>query len=182
MNRNITHIALAAAVLLFSQPVWADNGDELTQLDDQREQLLDQITNELAYGHISPSDAEKNKDELDKIVSMETTYKEGGAMKLRTISLALDKIKEDIKESIHPNKVWMGIDTHNMALKQKIDRYEKDNKLTREEADDLGRQEQVLRDRETVSDTSQGLEFDDAITLAHDIQNLDQKIDELANN
>ncbi len=66
-------------------------------------------------------------------------------------------------------------------MRQKIDKYFDEKKLNKDEADNLGQQEAVLRDRETVNDTSNGLEYDDAISIAKDILDLDKKIDELAN-
>jgi hypothetical protein len=87
----------------------------------------------------------------------------------------------DVKASMHPDKVWMGIDPHNKALRQKIDKYFDEKKLNKDEADNLGREEQILRDRETVNDSSSGLKYDDAMSIAKASQQLDSKIDSLAN-
>ncbi len=172
---------LSMAFLLISPGCFGANGSELIQLDSDRNDLLKQITNELSYGRMTLADAERTKGELDKVVALETKYKDGTIKRLQPIRLALQKTQADIKAAIHPDKVWMGIDSHNKALKEKIDAAFDAKKLTRDEADNLGQQEQVLRDRETVNDTSNGLEYDDAISIATAIQELDKKIDQLAN-
>jgi hypothetical protein len=172
---------LCSALFLIGPACFAANGDALIQLDNDRNDLLKKITNELSYGRMTLVDAEKNKGQLDKIVALETNYKEGGKVQLRTISLALKKVQDDVKASIHPDKVWMGIDPHNKALRQKIDKYFDEKKLNKDEASNLGREEQILRDRETVNDASSGLEYDDAISIAKSIQQLDSKIESLAN-
>jgi hypothetical protein len=181
MQNNITKMVLVLGLLISSPACLGANGSQLIQLDQDRNDLLKQITNELSYGHMTLEDAEKTKGELDKIVSLETAYKEGKQVKLKTISLALQKVHGDVKAAIHPNKVWMGIDSHNRALKEKIDAAFDAKKLNRDEADNLGQQEQVLRDRETVNDSSNGLEYDDAVSIAKAIQDLDKKIDALSN-
>ncbi len=180
MQNNLTKMALVIGLVLSSPACFGANGDKLIQLDNDRNDLLKEITNQLSYGRMTLADAEKTKGELDNIVAMETKYKDGN-LKLNAISSRLDKVKADVKAATHPDKVWMGINSHNKALKEKIDAAFDAKKLTRDEADNLGQQEQVLRDRETVNDTSNGLEFDDAISIAKAIQDLDKKIDELSN-
>jgi hypothetical protein len=179
--RGFKIIILCLGFLLATTNCFGANDDQLIQLDNDRNDLLKQITNELAYGRMQLVDAERLKGELDKIVSLETAYKDGKQVQLKQISLALAKIRGDVKDAIHPDKVWMGIDSKNKAMRQKIDKYFAAGKLTKAEAENLGRQEQILRDRETVNDASGGLVYDDAISIAKDIWQLDKKIDELAN-
>jgi len=181
MNNNFKAGFLMASFIFLSPLSWSANDDQLIKLDNDRNDLLKKITNELSYGRMTLVDAEKTKRELDKIVSLETAYKEGKQVKLRTISLALQKVQGDVKAAMHPDKVWIGIDPHDKALRQKIDKYFDAKKLTKDEADNLGQQEQVLRDRETVNDTSNGLEYDDAISIAQATLDLDKKIEDLAN-
>jgi hypothetical protein len=167
-------------VLLLGTACFGANDDQLLKLDGDRNDLLKQIINELSYGHMQLADAQRTKCELDKIVSLETAYKEGRQIKLSTISLALQKVRDDVKDAIHTNKVWMGIDSSNMALRKKIDANFSAHKLTKEEAENLGKEEQTLRARETVNDATNGLEYNDAEALAKEIQQLDKKIDELS--
>ncbi len=142
--------------------------------------ILKQITNELSYGHMKLADAERLKGELDNVVTLETKWKEHRQVKLETIAKRLQRIHKDVNGAIYPHKVWMGIDSHNMAIKKKIDALFASGKLTKEEAENLGQQEQTLRDRETVNDSANGLEFDDAISIAKDIHQLNGKIAELS--
>jgi len=178
---QIFKIVPSLALSLIGLACLGANGDELIKLDADRNDLLKQITNELAYGHMTLVDAQSCKRELDHVVSLETAYKEGKKVQLRTISLALEKDRADIKAAIHPDKVWMGIDSENMTLRKKIDANFKAKKLTKEQAENLGQQEQTLRARETVSDTTNGLDYSHAETLAKEIQQLDEKIDNLSN-
>ena len=180
MRSSIKAILLSMGIISFMPGCLGANGDQLIKLDADRNDILTQITNELAYGHLNLVDAQRLKSELDKIVTLETKYKEGHQVQLKTITDSLQSIRQDVKVTIHPNKVWMGIDSHNMALKQKIDAALDANKLTKEEADNLELEEQTLRNRETVSDSTSGLEYDDAISMAKEIARLSKKIDELS--
>jgi len=168
------------AFLLLGPACLGANDDQLLKLDSDRNDLLKQITNELSYGHMRLVDAQRTKSELDKIVTLETAYKEGRQVPLRTISLALKKVRADVKDAIHPNKVWMGIDSNNKAIRKKIDAAYAAKKITQQEAENLGQEEQTLRDRETVNDTTNGLEYDDAIAIAKEIQQLNRKINQLS--
>lgn len=181
MQNNITKMVLVLGLVLSGPACLGANGSQLIQLDQDRSDLLNKITNELSYGRMTLADAQRTKAELDKVVALETKYKDGSVKTFQPIKLALQKAQADVKASTHPDKVWMGIDANNRALKQKIDKYFDEKKLTKDEADNLGQQEQVLRDRETVNDTSNGLIYDDAISIATAIQDLDKKIDQLAN-
>ncbi len=181
MHNNTKAILLLMGIFSISPICFAANGDALIQLDNDRADQLQHITNELSYGHLSLDDAKRLKGELDTIIPLETKYKEGHQVKLKTISDRLDKIRQDIKAAIQPNKVWMGIDCRNMALRQKIDAALDANKLTKEEAENLGLEEKTLRNHENESDTTDGLTYDDAIATAAEILRLDKKIDELSN-
>ncbi len=101
-------------------------------------------------------------------------------VKLVTISKALQKVRTDVSTATHADKVWMGIDSHNMTIRKKIDSLFASGKLSKEEAENLGQEEQTLRDRETVNDASHGLEFDDAVSISRDIQQLNKKIADLS--
>jgi hypothetical protein len=52
---------LCSAFLLLGPACFAANGDALIQLDNDRADLLEKITNELSYGRMTVEDAEKNK-------------------------------------------------------------------------------------------------------------------------
>lgn len=109
------------AVLLVMPACFGANEDQLLRLDADRNDLLKQITNELSYGKMTLADAQTTKSDLDQVVTLETLYKEGKQVQLSTISLDLEKVRKEVKAAIHPQKVWMGIDSHNKTLRQKID-------------------------------------------------------------
>ncbi len=173
-------ITLCLGFLLICPNSFAANGDQLIQLDNDRNNLLKQITNELSYGHLKLADAERLKGELDRVVSLETKYKEGHQVSLLRISNTIKKIRSDVNGAISPTKVWMGIDPQNKALKEKINAAFAAGKITKDEAQNLEQEEQTLRDREIVNDTTNGLEFDDAMSIAKEVNQLDQKIGELS--
>ena len=83
-------------------------------------------------------------------------------------------------EQFIQKKVWMGIDSHNMSIKEKIDALFASGRLSKEEAENLEQEEQTLRDREIVNDSTNGLEFDDAVSIAKEIHQLNAKIAELS--
>jgi len=181
MQINYKATLLAISFAAIGSLVFGANEDRLVKLDAERNDLLKEITNELSYGHMKLADAEALKGELDNVVSLETKWKEGRQVKLDAIAKTLQRIRVDVKGAIYPKKVWMGIDSHNMAIKEKIDALFASGKLTKEEAENLGREEQTLRDHETVNDSANGLEFDDAVSIAKEIQQLNRKIAELSN-
>ena len=120
-NRDQIFKALPClAVLLVMPACFGANEDQLLRLDADRNDLLKQITNELSYGKMTLADAQTTKSDLDQVVILETLYKEGKQVQLSTISLDFKSLKE-VEAAIHPQKVWMGIDSHNKTLRQKID-------------------------------------------------------------
>ncbi len=78
MQINYKASVLAISFVLFGSVSFAANDEALIKLDAQRNDILKEITNELSYGHMKLADAERLKGELDKVVTLETKWKEGG--------------------------------------------------------------------------------------------------------
>lgn len=181
MRNNLKAGLLIIALSSLSIPGWAANGDKLVQLDQDRSNLLNEITNQLSYGYINVADAERLNGKLDNVVAMETKYKEGHQkIEFVKITNALKAVRVDLQKTISPKKVWMGIDSHNMALKEKIDAALNAGKLNKDEASNLELEEATIRNGETVNDTSNGLQYDDAVSTAKQINQLNAKIDRLS--
>ena len=171
---------LAASLILFPSAAFCAIDNELISLDSRRNDLLKQLTDGLIKGKVTAANAQTIKDELDNVVKLETRAKEEpltGPECINQINSSLQQSKSHIQAAIHPTKVWLGIDSQDKTLEQRITDALDKNKITKIQAESLKQEFDELRARESNGDPTRGFEFNDALALAGDIQTLSDKID-----
>src|SRR5271156_1679582 len=122
MSKKIA-ITVASSLLFFQTGALCDQTDQLVNLDAQRNDLLKQITTQLVAGKVGPTDAQQLKAGLDNVVQIETRAQEDKNItdaEYKDIKDALDKVQSQIQADTHPTKVWMGIDSRDITLQNKI--------------------------------------------------------------
>jgi hypothetical protein len=181
MSKKIIFIALFMMLILPSRAMSA-NEDELTQLDTQRNEALNKITAGLIEGKVFPNIARQLKEELDNVTKLESHARADQVVpttEIYNISKCLDKARTDIKAQTHTTKVWMGINSRDTTLHNKIADALAAGKINKEQAKTLEQEYEKLRNREVSGYPINALEFTDAITIADDLQILSNKIDQL---
>ena len=174
-------ITVATSLILFPSSGFCAIENELTAVDNQRTELLKQLTTGLASGKISIDDAQKIKTDIDNVIKLETQAKEdpvSSPEKIKQINSSLQQVNSEISSAIHPRKVWLGIDVQDKTLEQKITNALDNKKLTKEQAESFKQQFDKLRQRESNGDPTRGFEFTDAIALAVDLQTFNTKLDQ----
>lgn len=153
---------------------------DINNLDLQRNELLKRIIAGLTSGKLSITDAQRLKNELDNIVQLESTAKEDAISSpehVKQISEAVQNTSKDIDKAIQPTKVWLGINADDKTIEQKITNALASKAISKEQAENFKQQFDELRARESNGDPAHGYEFEDAMSLAVDIQTLDNNID-----
>lgn len=173
-------LSVAAVLVLLPPSVFCTIETDITNADQQRNELLKQVTTGLVNGKISIEDAQKLKGELDNIVKLETRAQEDpltSPERLQEIKSTLNDIHNHINAATHPTKIWLGLDSRDKTLDQKITGALDKKSISKEQAEGLKQQYDELRAREANGDPTHGFEFDDAISLAVDTQTLNSNID-----
>ncbi len=182
MSKKIAITIISGLLLLQTKGLCADS-NQLTSLDAQRNDLLKQITAQLVAGKIGPTDAQLLKSGLDNVVQLETRAQEDKIVtdaEYQDIANALAQTRSQLATAVHPQKVWMGIDAHDTTLQRKISDALGSHKISKEQADSLMQEAEMLRAREANGSPTNEFEFDDAVSIAGDLLTLDSKIDQVA--
>ncbi len=175
-----TTLSLASLLILFPPSAFCTIENDIDKIDTQRNEMLKQVTTGLVSGRISIDDAKKLKGELDNIVKLEDKAKEDPLTSpeaLQNITGNLQTIRTEIDASTHPTKIWLGIDSRDNTLERKITEALDKKAISKEQAESFKLQFDELRERESNGDPSRGMEFDDAMSLAADIQTFDVNLD-----
>lgn len=177
-------ILIGILFLLLILPVKALSAtdDQLTQLDKQRNETLNKITERLIEGKISPNIARQLKAELDDVVKLESHAREDNKVtttEIYNISKCLDKVHSHIDSQTHTTKIWMGINSRDKTLHEKITNALAAGTISKEQANTLEKDYEQLRAREVSGYPTNSLEFTDAITIADDLLSLNSKIERL---
>ncbi len=173
-------LTVVSVLVLFPPGAFCTIETDINNADLQRNELLKKVANGLVSGKVSIEDAQKLKGELDNVVKLETRAQEDpltSPERLQEINNTLKEIQTHIDASTHPTKVWIGIDSRDRTLDQKITDALDRKAISKEQAEGLKQQYDELRAREANGDPTHGFEFDDAISLAVDTQTLGSNID-----
>ena len=173
-------LSAVSLLVLFPNNGFCTIEGDLTNLDLQRNEVLKEVTTGLVNGKISIEDAQKLKNELDGVIKLETAAKEdtlSSPERLQEISKTINQIHDHVNNAIHPTKLWLGIDSQDKTLEQKITNALNHKLISKERAEEFKQQWDELRARESNGDPSHGFEFEDAMSLAVDVQTLNSNID-----
>lgn len=100
-------IAIASSLLLSQTSVFCANANQIKALDEQRNDVLKQITAQLVAGKVGTTDALQLKTGLDKVMQMETAAQEDNNVtdsEYANIKTALDKIQSQTEAASHNKK------------------------------------------------------------------------------
>ncbi len=182
MSKKIVIAAISGLLLLQTKGLCVDT-NQLTILDAQRDDLLKQITAQLVAGKIGPTDAQLLKTSLDNVIKMETEAQEDKNVtteEYQGVANAIAQTRGQLATAIHPTKVWMGISSRDTTLQKKINDALDSHKISKEQADSLTQEFEMLRARESNGSPTNEFEFDDALSIAGDLLTLDGKINQVA--
>ncbi len=173
-------LSVVASLMLFPASGFCAVDNELINLDQQRNELLKQLTDGLVKGKVSVADAQSCKSELDNIIKIETKAKEDPLSSpecIKQINTCLQQSQAHIQAAIHPNKVWLGVDPQDKTLEKKLNNALDKGLITKEEAEGFKQQFDKLRQRESNGEPTRGFEFDDAISLSTDLETFNSDLD-----
>lgn len=175
-------IFTALSLLLIVQTkAMSANDDQLVQIDKGRNEALTNITERLIRGQLSPNAAKQLKVELDDVTKLESHAQEDHILtdnEIYNMSKCLEKVRSDIDSQTHKTKVWMGIDSNDKTIHEKISDALAAKRLDKEEAESLEIEYEKLRSREGTGYPISRMEYADAISIADDLQTLNKKIDQ----
>src|SRR5580658_3563191 len=112
-------IALLALSFLVGGEVIASVGDDVDKLDAQRNELVREITSNLADGKLSVEEAQSLKNGSDKVLRLESQAKEDPRY-LQNLTDAIQQSRLDIQHTVHTTKVWLGIEGADRNLQQQV--------------------------------------------------------------
>ncbi len=178
MNRFSSVIILA---LLASQTngAFATVGDDVDKLDAQRNELVKEITVELSNGKLTIEEAQHLKNESDNALKLESIAREDAAHNpgcLQNMSTAIQTAYTNFRKTVHPTPVWLGVHGFDKTLREEISDALAAGRVNKEEAGGLKKEAEELSARGSNADPGQGFKFDDAMSLAVDIETFQKKL------
>ncbi len=175
--KNFSYAAVLLVVLSIGQGnAFASENDDIDKLDAQRNELVNRITANLVNGKLTIEEAQSLKNETDEILKQETEAKRDPSQSgsLDNITKAIQKSYDDYKNTVHPDKVWFGLDSVDKNLQQQISDILARGTVNRDQAQDLKKEAEVLRARAT--DPNRRGNFNEAMSLAVDLQTFENKL------
>jgi seryl-tRNA synthetase len=175
-----TVLVVVSILVVFPTNGFCTVQDELTNLQSQRNELSKQVIAGLVNGTMSVQDAQKLKNELDDVIKLETRLKRTplhSSEQLKQISFVLLRTSSNIEKATHSSKIWLGIDSRNKILEQKISDALADGTISKKQAENFTKQLETLRSRASNSYPERGITFTEALALAIDMQRFNNDID-----
>jgi len=146
------------------------------------QKLSKQITDNLANGRLTLPEAKSLKVDFDRIVNEGSTQLGSTSPDvLARFDSMMDDLQRKIRANTHDTQAWPGIDGQQAIQNQRLEDGQRSGKLSNREFTELKAESDRISQMESRARTN-GLQLNEAITLATDLTSLRTQIDTRLNN
>lgn len=153
-------------------------------IDARFAELSRRMTRSLANGRLTIQEAQNLKDDYDRALNQKNSLKSDGLLspeELVTVNDSLNQLERKITSNTHDSQAWPGIDGQQALLVQRLSEGLSSGKLTQNEYGRLKSDSDRIEAMEARA-RSNGLQLNETLGLANDLNTLRQRIDSSLSN